>query len=153
MYKKILVPLDGSKAAECTLEHVKQLSKIGAIGEVVLIQVIESPLPSYWTAVRVDLFEQIEAEWGEHAKGYLKGIQSQLSSEGIESRTEILESYKASPAIVQYAKENDIDLIIIASQGHSGVMHWVFGSVALKVLHDSPVPVLLIRPALNRPVV
>ena len=48
--------------------------------------------------------------------------------------------------IVKYAKDNDVDLIIIASHGHTGINKMMLGSVALEVLHDSHVPVLLIRP-------
>ncbi len=94
----------------------------------------------------VDLLEQLEAESEQHAQAYFSRLQTRLASEGIKSATEVLVNSQPSSAIVQYAEENGMELIILASQGHSGVMRWVFGSVALKVLHDTTIPVLLIRP-------
>ena len=45
MYKKALVPLDGSELAECTLSHVKNLFKDGSVGEVTLLNVFKFGLP------------------------------------------------------------------------------------------------------------
>ena len=45
MYKKVLVPLDGSALAECTLSHVKNLFKDGSVGEVTLLNVVKFDLP------------------------------------------------------------------------------------------------------------
>ena len=49
MYKKVLVPLDGSPLAECTLSHVKNLVKDGSVGEVTLLNVVKVDLP--WAAM------------------------------------------------------------------------------------------------------
>jgi nucleotide-binding universal stress UspA family protein len=149
MYKKVLIPLDGSKMAECTLAHVLRLSKLGAIGELTLLQVVESPGSAYWATGATNLIEQLEAEIEQHAKAYLSEVQAGLVSEGIESTSEVLVSFDPAAAIVQYAQENAMDLIVLASQGHSGVVRWVFGSVALKVLHDTTIPVFLVRPKLE----
>ncbi len=46
---------------------------------------------------------------------------------------------------MNYAEANDVDLIVIATHGYTGMKKLMFGSVALRVLHDSHVPVLLIR--------
>ena len=79
------------------------------------------------------------------SRKYLEKIQSELSSEGIKVKTESLEGTPAQ-TIVDYAEANDVDLIVIATHGYSGLKKLMFGSVALRVLHDSHVPVLLIRP-------
>ena len=50
MYKKVLVPLDGSDLAECTLSHVKNLSKDGSVGEVTLLNVVKVDIP--WAEMR-----------------------------------------------------------------------------------------------------
>jgi len=149
MYKKVLVPLDGSALAECTLKHVKELSRKGVIGEIFLLQVIESLRSGFWTGPSgANNIEKIEEQWTEHAEEYLSKIQSQLSSEGIKATIEVVGAFKASQAIIEYAKEKNIGLIVMASQGYSGVSvkQMVFGSVALKVLHEARIPVLLIRP-------
>ncbi|OPY08840.1 MAG: Stress response protein NhaX [Syntrophaceae bacterium PtaB.Bin095] len=72
-------------------------------------------------------------------------MQSRLRSEGMKVNAEVLEGETAH-TIIDYAKENHVDLIVIATHGYKGVKRVMFGSVALKVLHDAHVPVLLIRP-------
>jgi nucleotide-binding universal stress UspA family protein len=113
------------------------------------LQVVESPGSAYWATGATNLIEQLEAEIEQHAKAYLSEVQAGLVSEGIESTSEVLVSFDPAAAIVQYAQENAMDLIVLASQGHSGVVRWVFGSVALKVLHDTTIPVFLVRPKLE----
>ena len=142
MYEKVLVPLDGSKLAECTLPHVRKLAGLGAVKEVLLLSVVESA--SYWMTDAVDA-TQLQKDQMNAAKKYIDTVQSKLSAEGLKAKAEVLEG-RASLAIVDYAKENNVDLIVIATHGYSGLKQWVFGSVALRVVHDAPAPVLLIRP-------
>jgi nucleotide-binding universal stress UspA family protein len=152
MYKKILVPLDGSELAECALNHVKKLFQGGSVGEVVLLNTVVIELP----------WREINAEEGGHAtafdynafkkmfidksKKYLTKIQSRFSSEGIKVRTETIESSGPSHTITDYAQKNGVDLIVIATHGYTGMKKMMLGSIALKVLHESNVPVLLVRP-------
>jgi nucleotide-binding universal stress UspA family protein len=142
MYQKILVPLDGSEFAECSLDHVINLSQMGLIGEVILLNVLD---PIFWCREGCDFiaFRNIEFR---QADKYLGKINSRLASEGIKARSEILEGGMPASCIVKYAKDNDLDLIIIASHGYTGINKMMLGSVALEVLHDSHVPILLIRP-------
>ena len=141
MFKKVLVPLDGSPLAENTLPFVKSLAKEGCVEEVVLINVVEIPI--MWASETVDIFPLKNAQFRRVQK-YLSGVESQLSSEGISVKTEIKEG-AAAQCIVEYARNNDVDLIVIGTRGYTGMKELVFGSVALKVLHDSSVPVLLIK--------
>jgi nucleotide-binding universal stress UspA family protein len=142
MYSKVLVPLDGSELAECALPEVKNLAKGGYIGEVILLNVVEPP--SLWLAENLDIFELKRLEFN-RAQEYVRDIQSRLASEGIPARAEVFEG-RASHAIVEFANENAVDLIVIATHGYTGMKKLMFGSVALRVLHDSHAPVLLIRP-------
>jgi nucleotide-binding universal stress UspA family protein len=146
MYQKVLVPLDGSELAECALPEVKKLAGGGVIGEVILLNVFEVDfmgIPTTHTRV-VDINALRNAQLDKSGK-YLEKIQAELSSEGIKVKTE---SQEGTPAqtIVNYADANGVDLIVIATHGFTGMKKLMFGSVALRVLHDSPVPVLLIRP-------
>jgi nucleotide-binding universal stress UspA family protein len=146
MYKKILVPLDGSKLAECALSHAKNLVKDGAVGEVTLLEVVNVHLPGrgeipgrvYINAIRENLFME--------SRKYLVDVASQFASEGIHVKTEFLEGNRPADTISDYAQKNGIDLIVIATHGYTGLKKLMLGSVALEVLHDSHVPVLLIRP-------
>jgi nucleotide-binding universal stress UspA family protein len=146
MYRKVLVPLDSSKLAECALPEVKKLAGGGFIGEVILLNVFDIDrmrIPTTKTGI-IDIDTLINAQLDKSRK-YLEKIQSDLSSEGIKVKTESLEG-KPAQRIVDYAEANDVNLIVIATHGYTGMKKLMFGSVALRVLHDSYVPVLLIRP-------
>jgi len=83
--------------------------------------------------------------------GTSAGIYTQLCDEiaipaaGIETRVDVLES-AAAPAIVQYAAQHDIDLIVIGTHGTSGFEHLLLGSVTEKVLRKARCPVLTVPP-------
>lgn len=146
MYQKILVPLDGSKLAECALSHVKNLVKDGAVGEVTLLNVVTVNLPGraeYQSLVNINTVrENLFMESGK----YLADVESQFASEGIHVITESLEGNRPADTISDYAQKNGVELIVIATHGYTGLKKLMFGSVALGVLHESHVPVLLIRP-------
>ena len=146
MYKKVLVPLDGSELAECALNHVKNLVKEGSAGEVTLFNVVKVDAP--WAELygkNFDINAMREALFAS-ARKYLAKIESQLNSEGIKVKTEVLEANQPAQAITDYARTKGIDMIVIATHGYTGMKKLMLGSVALNVLHDSHIPVLLIRP-------
>jgi nucleotide-binding universal stress UspA family protein len=145
MYQKILVPLDGSKLAECALSHVKNLAKDGAV-EVILLNVVhvyiqrDSEMSGYFDIhkVRENLFME--------SRKYLADVESRLVSEGIKIKMESLEGNRPADTISAYARENGVDMIVIATHGYTGLKKLMLGSVALGVLHETHIPVLLIRP-------
>jgi nucleotide-binding universal stress UspA family protein len=146
MYKKILVPLDGSELAECVLDHVKVLVKEGSAGEVTLLNVVKVDAP--WAELygkNFDITAMREAYFAS-ARKYLAKIESRLNSEGIKVKTESLEANSPAHKITEYAQENGMELIIMGTHGYTGLKKLIMGSVAFGVLNQSHVPVLLIRP-------
>ena len=77
---------------------------------------------------------------------YLADVVSRLEAEGIKVKTESIEDNRPAATIIDYAKKNDTDLIVISTHGYTGLKKMLLGSVAFKVLHEAQVPVLLIRP-------
>jgi len=145
MYKKVLVPLDGSYLAECSLNHVKKLAKDGVIGEVILLNVVGVDIP--WDEMDKGLdFNAFREKILNASQQYLARVQSQLSADGIKVKTESIEANRFSHIITDYAQKNGVELIIIATHGHTGMKNMLLGSVAFRVLHESHVPVFLIRP-------
>ena len=150
MYKKVLVPLDGSELAECTLSHVKNLFKDGSVGEVTLLNVFKFGLP--WAAMESEQYLQqidinaIREPLLARSRKYLADIESRLVSEGMKVKTESLEANRPADAITEYAQEKSMDMIIIGTHGYTGLKKLMLGSVAFSVLHQSHIPVLLIRP-------
>jgi len=151
MYQKLLVPLDGSELAECTLSHVKSLIKDGSVGQVTLLNVVKVDFPwelgmgEYPEGIKFDLNEVRESLFAK-SRDYLANKKTQLVSRGVEVRTESLEGNRPADTIVEYAKEKGVELIIIGTHGYTGLKKLMMGSVAFSVLHQSHVPVLLIRP-------
>jgi nucleotide-binding universal stress UspA family protein len=146
VYKKILVPLDGSELAECVLGHVRGLVKEGSAGEVTLFSVVKVDAP--WSELygkNFDINTMREAFFSS-AREYLAKIESQLNSEGIKVKMECLEANSPAHKIAEYAQENGMELIIMGTHGYTGLKKMIMGSVASGVLNSSSVPVLLIRP-------
>ena len=171
MYKKILVPVDGSELAECVLPQLKSLADKES--EIILFHVIEpSPdLSTYPLEMRLkwekppvvppetpsdayqkwkenspeDYTAQMRKYSEKQVDSYLGNLKEKLGNEGLKATTKI---GMGTPAIqiVDYAINNQVDLILMATHGRSGVLRWALGSVADKVLHSSPVPVMSVRP-------
>jgi nucleotide-binding universal stress UspA family protein len=142
MYPKVVVPLDGSDVAECALSELRKLAAGGFVGEAILLSVID--IPSLYLVEGVD-FSALRNVHLRKFEKYLEELRTQLEAEGIRVKTEVLEG-RAAQAIVDYARKNGVDLIILATHGYTGMKKLMFGSVALRILHESTPPVLLIRP-------
>jgi nucleotide-binding universal stress UspA family protein len=149
MYKKVLVPLDGSERAEGVLPHVRDLAKAGAAGEIILMKIIDLPafateIPSREAILSGSLLPTLLTTLRDDAARYLEKIQSQLSAEGLNVRSEILEG-RTIKTILDYLYENEVNLIVVATHGHSGVTQFLLGSIAHRIIHTSDIPVLLVR--------
>ena len=146
MYQKILVPLDGSELAECTLNHVKMIVKEGFAREATLLNIVRIDLP--WAELYGTNFNRdaVREAYFASARKYLADVESRLGAEGIKVKTEVLEADRTGAAITDYARDKGMDAIVIATHGYTGLKRLMLGSVAMSVLHDSSVPVILIRP-------
>jgi nucleotide-binding universal stress UspA family protein len=147
MYRRILIPLDGSETAEAILPFAEALA--GPLdAEVVLLRVVEpiSPAEAMASAgiVTPDTLTLRELE----AKAYLFDLEGRLARKGLRTRTRLA---LGAPAdwILTVAGDTGADLIAMATHGRSGLRRVVLGSVAETVLRASPVPVLLV-PARSR---
>ena len=122
MLKTILVPLDGSPAAEAVLPYVELLaSRTGA--EVKLLTVTDEDAT---------------------ASDYLDDVAAELTSRSLACSARTVSGGEAE-AILDEADAISADLIAMSTHGRSGVVRWILGSVASKVLHGSARPLLLVR--------
>jgi len=146
MYEKIMVPLDGSELAECVLPHVEGFVKGCHVSNVVFVRVVELPTPSHYGEVSIspEIYEETESARKSEAKDYLDQIKNRLKYEGTELHSEVLVG-RVADSLADYTEKNDIDLILIATHGRSGVTRWVRGSIADKILRSSNAPVLMVR--------
>ena len=144
-YRKILVPLDGSELAECALPVVRDMAKAGDVWALILLKIVEINITTWKLMKGVDYFKVRETIF-DQSQQYLKGVKSKLSSDVFEISTEVIESYKPAHVICDYAQKKNVTLIAIATHGYTGMKKMLLGSVAFRVLHESHVPILLIRP-------
>ncbi|MDD4923730.1 MAG: universal stress protein [Dehalococcoidales bacterium] len=142
MYKKILVPLDGSKTAEEVLPHAKALAySEGA--EIIILNVVANPAVEFAFSDPGIAAETI-AEEEAAGKKYMFEIESQLKSEGFKVSA-ILAEGSAANVILKMAEQNKVDVIAMSTHGRTGPAHWFIGSVAERVVRNSKIPVVLIR--------
>lgn len=141
--KKILVPVDFSDYSKHALRYAIDFAK-HFNAEIVLISVIEPMIyPADFSMGQVaipatdqNLHERIEKE--------LEELEKQEIADKVKSKR-IIKSGKPFYEINETAREENIDLIIIATHGHTGVEHLLFGSTAEKVVRKAPCPVLSLR--------
>src|SRR4030042_2274397 len=130
MFDRILVPLDGSKLAECILPYVEELTKDKKMKEVILFRVCERP------EINADYPASMPESWEEHVKVivagaqqqcslYLGDIEKKLGNLGVKIRTESCLG-KAADEIVKFAEKNQVDLIVMARHGRSGISKGAF---------------------------
>ncbi|HAS28270.1 MAG TPA: universal stress protein [Dehalococcoidia bacterium] len=142
MYKKILVPLDGSKTAEGVLPHAKALA-YSEKAELILINVVANPAFEFAFS-DPSIAARTIAEEEELGSKYMAEIEERLKSEGYKV-TSLIKGGSAANTILKTAEEMGADIIAMSTHGRTGPAHWVIGSVAEKVVHHSKIPVMLIR--------
>lgn len=138
MFKKILIPLDGSERAEQILAHLGALLK-AVDCEILLLGVIDNE-GIYGAA---NLLKPT-AQATKRAVEYLDGVVDHLRDCGLQADY-LIRDGRAHQVILEVARDSAADLISIASHGHSGLDRLFFGSTAERVLRHSDVPVLLFK--------
>jgi len=145
MYKKILVPLNGTGNDEIVLDHVKGLAREYGV-ELRLFQLhrIMKSDEAYMRKVQTEVGSPAYRA-KEKAEDYLGELEQSIEKEGLRVSTVFLvvENPEAGE-IVKYAEENDFDLIALTNQERTGVSRWFFGSIEEKVRKRSSLPVLFI---------
>jgi len=144
MYNKILAPVDGSELSEYGLEHVKAIATGCSVPEVVLLRIIE-PIPSSGEIASFageEWLRNAEKNAVEGTEDYLNRVKAKLTNEGINVQT-VVKNGNAADEIVNYAKKNNVDLIVMGSHGSSGIVRWALGSTTDKVVRHSTAPVLV----------
>ena len=146
MFKKILVPLDGSELAERALEPALNLACQEQGSEMILLSVpvySDILVPS---AAGFDMLlpDQSLEKFRQDVESYLREVKLSRKHYGTRLRTMIVDGDVAS-VIVDTAEAQDVDLIVMTTHGYSGFSRWLLGSVTERVLRSAPCPVLAIR--------
>ena len=144
-----MVPLDGSKLAECVLPHVEDVANGCGTEEVILISVTERvlgymPVTDYADPLGQRLIPEATGKMEKQAQKYLDRVAKGFEDKGIKVETLVLLGNPAEEIILS-AKHQGADIIIMDSHGRSGIIRWAHGSVTDKVFRAISVPVLVVR--------
>ncbi len=142
MYKKILVPLDGSELAKTALDQAEKLAKTFD-AEIILFEVVPF-MPIYGSPELVTPLI-VDERQKEAAEKYLVNLSDELKNKGFKATAVVRTGQQVAVEIIDFAKESGASLIVMCTHGRSGISRWVLGSVALKVLTRAETPILLIR--------
>ena len=146
-YLRILVPLDGSEAAESVLPHALHLARLDGASVTLLFVVTSLEEIRDIGGQIVSIDEQWEARRAA-ALAYLHSVQSRPELRGTAVQVAV-EMGAVAERILAYAESDRSDVIVIATHGYSGFKRWMLGSVADKVLRASDRPVFLINAGRN----
>jgi nucleotide-binding universal stress UspA family protein len=141
MYKRALIPLDGSMVAESIIPFILEVA--GPLDmEVALLRVLVPvpPMTVEGTQVVIEDAGRLRAE----AEEYLASIAAELRAKGVRVTTAVRRGEPVAE-ILAGAREVDADLIAMTTHGRSGLSRLFFGSVAAAVLSQAEVPVFLMR--------
>ncbi len=140
---RILVPIDFSDHSKKALEFAVPFARQFR-ASIDLIYVVEPTIyPADFSFGQVG-FPNVEDELRERGARELQNLIRRVIGRRVPARS-VIRTGKAFYEIDQYAQDNDIDLIVIATHGHTGIEHALFGSTAEKVVRKAPCPVLVVR--------
>ena len=143
MYRRAIVPLDGSPVAEAIIPFILEIA--GPLDmEVVLLRVVQPQAPIVTEGSRHVKVEDVAGRMTD-AREYLAPLAVELRGKGVRTTTEVRRAPEVPEEILAAARETGADLIAMSTHGRSGLGRLLFGSVAEAVLRHAPVPVFLMR--------
>ena len=146
MYQHVMVTLDGSELAECVLPHVEAIGTGCNVAKVTLVRVVP-PLKLHGgveSGLSPEIRQQLEDDSKRIAGEYLEEKAQQLRDKGVVAESVVLFG-EVVHELIEFTSAHEVDLIITATHGRSGVSRLFLGSIADRTLHASPVPVLMVR--------
>jgi nucleotide-binding universal stress UspA family protein len=143
---RILVPIDFSahsrNALRCAIPLARQFR-----ASIHLVYVVEPTVYPADLGFGQVVYPTFEEELGTKGASELENIITEEIGGAVSATSEV-RTGKPHQEILREASEKDIDLIVIATHGHTGVEHMLFGSTAERIVRNAPCPVLTIRPTL-----
>ena len=143
-FKRILVPTDGSEITSKAVDTALSLAKGGG-GQLYTISVKE-PFPYSAISEMQPVPPQEFYDAQERiASARVKAVQDAATAAGLTCQAHTVEALHAWEAIIDHAKQQGCDLIVMASHGRRGVAALLLGSETQRVLIHSPLPVLIVK--------
>lgn len=145
-FERVLIPLDGSKAAEQVVPHAVAVGGKEASYELVKVTTPDNISPEDAKGYGFQTGQDNVLIERKRVTEYLEGIAARLREEGYDVSTDVIGALRPARGILDHAAESGADLIAIATQGRGGLRRLLIGSIADKVLRGAEVSVLAFRP-------
>jgi len=140
-YRKILIATDGSEPNKKSISYGIELARLSG-AKVYAVYVVDTaafasiPMDTGWEM----MYELLQEE----GKNATRAVEDAAKTSGVESESVVIEGHP-SHEIIDFAQNNDIDVIVLGTLGKSGLDRFLLGSVAEKVTRNSKVPVMVVR--------
>jgi len=144
MYKRILVPLENGPADAVILKHVSQLAKVHG-SEVLLFHVADG-----WAARNMEQLNLRESQEMKEDRSYLERMSEELRQAGVKAEA-VLAAGEPAKEIAAAAEREHVDLIAMATHGHSLLGDVMHGTTATALRHVSRIPILMVRVPAQEP--
>jgi nucleotide-binding universal stress UspA family protein len=144
-YKKIVVPLDGSGWSQRAIPHALDIARAND-SEVILLHIFRPVTADFTDQLALAGQEAPAQELREATERKLMSIASEIRTQGIETRLQIMESKAIADSICEFITAEEADLVIMATHGRKGIARLFLGSIAASVMEGVEVPVMLIHP-------
>ena len=147
MYKRILVPTDGSALSKKAVKSAVELAAtVGA--EVVALNVVPRYPTSYFEggiSVSPNEVARVEKQWAEKGQALADEVEKAAEKAGVVAKAITVRSDLVAEAILAAAHKHECDLVVMASHGHGGLKRLLLGSETQHVLTHGTIPVLVLR--------
>jgi len=142
-YDRILLPTDYSDTSKKAFPWAVSLAEIHN-AELVFFHAIEESIPPQYYAAGISSLFELDRELKKRATRALDDFIKEAKSDKIKTKKVVVEG-KSDEEIMKYAEENNVDLIVMASHGHSGIERVLLGSTTERVVRKAPCPVLTVK--------
>ena len=147
MFKKIIIPLDGSVLAENAVHYAQELA-LHFDSTLYLVQVLTPIYPVMTGDMMMssaELMQTIHEQSQQDAETYLKAKSAELNAHGLNTQPMVIDGGEIADALLELAEKIEADTIVMSTHGRTGFGRWVFGSVAERVVRHANIPVLMVR--------
>lgn len=147
MYQRILVATDGSDLSKRAVEHALALAEM-AKAEVIALKVVPCYPDVYFEGgmtINTEDLQRAEQQWNDEAQAIVQAIQTEGQRRHLNVKPLTVKSDFVAESIINTAKQQHCDLIVMASHGRKGIQRVLLGSETQQVLTHSHTPVLVLR--------
>ena len=144
IYSRVLVPLDGSLAAEFAIRFAADLAR-SHDADLLLLYLRHLPANAESADTDEQDLEQINK--------YLADVRKEQRDMGVRAYEYLVASHDLTGALFKFVDSERVSVMVTSTQGRTGMLRWLFGSGIEKTINDMPVPLLLVRPMYQRIVV